>query len=710
MNKFKYILIIFVLFFSNIDHLYALGIAHDFVIQTPASASHTQLVKPRFDSEGNMYHVYRFSGTVDFDPGSGTSQITATGTNGLALVKYDADGNFIWAKEVGGYQILNSNYYGFDIDTDTDDIYITGGYSGTFDFDPGAGTTNATSGGSDDIFVSKFNSDGEFVWVKTMVGSGSVQDTGFNVLVGENHIYISGFARSNPFDIDPGAGTTELERFGHLDAYIAKFEFDGDFVWGLSMGSETFGDLPTYQYLDENENIYTAGAYREAMNVGDAGAGDIILPDTGTNYSAYITKHNSSGELQWAKSFHSASANEYAQAVDADDNGNLYIAIEFYGVVDLDPGAGTEEYTPVGTNDLAIVKLDSDGDFVWAKQLSGSGAELVRSLSIENDKLYVSGSFPSTVDFDPGDDEYNVTSLGGSDGFIAVYDLDGEFEYVYRTGGTNTGYQTWEDDAYTGFNFHDGYLYASGFFRGTIDFDNSSETDSRTSSSGLNQFIQRFTIDSAGPTVSSVSATGRLNDATITWTTNENASSQISYGLTESYGTNTAEENTSTRVTSHSMTLSNLDCGTTYNYKITSKDAFNQSSSESNRSFTTENCLVFGYVSRPSSSFKNTSVEDTKKVENLNIDNKFKFTRNLSLGMRNDDVKKLQEFLNQHGILVSETGPGSIGNETNYFGVKTKNAVIKFQEKYFDNILKPLNLSKATGFVGTSTRNQLNSF
>ncbi|MCH7883581.1 peptidoglycan-binding protein [Patescibacteria group bacterium] len=78
----------------------------------------------------------------------------------------------------------------------------------------------------------------------------------------------------------------------------------------------------------------------------------------------------------------------------------------------------------------------------------------------------------------------------------------------------------------------------------------------------------------------------------------------------------------------------------------------------------------------------------------------FVFNNDLKTGAQNEDVKKLQEVLTSEGIYA--------GPITGYFGPLTKAAVIKFQEKYADEILKPLNLTKGTGFFGLSTRKKLN--
>lgn len=85
-------------------------------------------------------------------------------------------------------------------------------------------------------------------------------------------------------------------------------------------------------------------------------------------------------------------------------------------------------------------------------------------------------------------------------------------------------------------------------------------------------------------------------------------------------------------------------------------------------------------------------------------------TKNLFQGIKDSEVIILQKFLNSYpDTVVSSDGSGSLGNETDYFGIKTKEAVIKFQNKYASEVLAPAGLITGTGYVGSFTRQKINS-
>jgi hypothetical protein len=186
------------------------------------------------DASGNVYVGGRFEGTADFDPGPGTFNLTSTtsGTNDIFVLKLDASGNFVWAKNMGS----SGDDQGLAIALDASgNLYTTGWFQNTADFDPGSGTFNLTALGSFDVFVSKLDGDGNFIWAKS-VGS-TDGDVGRSITVdASGNAYISGFY-SDIADFDPGAGEFNLtpEGPGTNDVFILKLDASGNFVWAKSM-------------------------------------------------------------------------------------------------------------------------------------------------------------------------------------------------------------------------------------------------------------------------------------------------------------------------------------------------------------------------------------------------------------------------------------------------------------------------------------------
>src|ERR1044071_2903247 len=113
------------------------------------------------DGNGNSYYIGDFEGTVDFDPGPGVANLTANGYDDVFFAKYGPNGNFLWAKAIGGIQ----QDYGWGIALDaSNNVYITGEFRNTADFDPGVGTVNYTSIGGRGIFFGKYDTNGNYIW------------------------------------------------------------------------------------------------------------------------------------------------------------------------------------------------------------------------------------------------------------------------------------------------------------------------------------------------------------------------------------------------------------------------------------------------------------------------------------------------------------------------------------------------------------------
>jgi len=115
------------------------------------------------DASGNIYTTGVFKNTVDFDPGPGIFNLTASEDN-IFILKLDANGNFIWAKHCANTSSGSSYGAGIAMDAQNN-IYVTGTFSGTVDFDPGPASVTV-SANTVEIFILKLDFNGNFSWVK----------------------------------------------------------------------------------------------------------------------------------------------------------------------------------------------------------------------------------------------------------------------------------------------------------------------------------------------------------------------------------------------------------------------------------------------------------------------------------------------------------------------------------------------------------------
>ncbi len=433
------------------------------------------------DKSGNIYTTGCFRNTVDFDPGSGTYNLTSagpTGKNDIFIQKLNSAGNFIWAKSVGA----NGSDQGYSITLDASgNIYTTGNFTYTTDFDPGGGIYNLTSAGGDDIFIQKLDSAGNFIWAKSMGGGNWDQGTSITIDASGN-IYTTGWFKGS-VDFDPGNGVCNLISVSNYDIFIQKLNSAGDFIWAKSMGGSANAHSHSIT-LDASGNIYTTGFFTGMVDF-DPGSGTYNLTSVG-HYDIFIQKMDPTGNFIWAKSMGDSLLDD-ASSISIDYSGNIYTTGCYKNTVDFDPGSGIYNLTSVGNSDIFIQKLNSSGNFIWAKSIGGNLNECGASIRLDTSgNIYTAGQFESTVDFDPGSGTYNLTPAGSRDIFIQKLDSAGNFIWVKSMGGSS---DIWVASISLDAS---GDIYTTGSFYNTADLDPGNGTYNLTSVGEYDIYIQKL--------------------------------------------------------------------------------------------------------------------------------------------------------------------------------------------------------------------------
>jgi gliding motility-associated-like protein len=477
-------------------------------------ASTEAAVQARTDASGNVYVAGYFnSSTVDFDPGPGTVNLSSVGSQDAFICKFNSDGNLLWARSFGG----SSADYVSDIEIDNSgNIYATGYFANTVDFDPGAGTFNLTSAGSYDAFILKLTSNGDFVWAGRV--GGSLSDYGNDIAIDNaGNMFVTGYFFSSSADFDPGAGTFNLSSTGNTDAFVLKLDNNGNYQWARQFGGVQYDGGHTIA-VDGLGNIVITGEFYGYTAPFDFDPGPAIVTLTpvgslSTEWDIYICKlDNSNGNVIWAKSISGPRWNE-DEAMTIDNQDNILITGHFYGTADFDPDAGIFELTASSNGDPFIVKLNSSGNFIWVKSFS-TGASTADNYGhfITTDALrnvYTCGRFSFNLDADPGPSVFNLSSNGLDDAYFSKLNANGNFVWAYRIG--SSGYDRGHSIALDPL----GKVYMAGYFSGTADFDPTICTSNLTSNGSSDAFIQKITAGTT-PSISSFSPTSGPVGTTIT--------------------------------------------------------------------------------------------------------------------------------------------------------------------------------------------------
>ncbi|MBL4656678.1 MAG: hypothetical protein JKX73_01670, partial [Flavobacteriales bacterium] len=435
------------------------------------------------DSSGNAIITGNFYDTVDFDPGPGLANLASKAYYDVFVAKYDPSGNYVWA--IGIESVWDVYALGIAID-DSDNIFITGWFNDSADFDPGPGVAMLIGNGSEDMYIAKYDSNGNYLWA---IGIGGVDyDEGFAIdCDGQGNVCITGFFETL-VDFDPDTGVANIASLSGTDIFVAKYDGNGNYLWAHGFGEVGGGShIGLDIHVDNSDNIIATGQFDGTVDF-EPGAGVTNLTTWGFG-GAHFLKLDPNGALIWAKALSCDFAiSGYGIASDAQNN--LILSGDFAGIADLDPGVDSALFTGQGFSaSMFMAKYDSNGVYLWGHAVGGPSWERASCVTADSaGNIWVSGNFTDTVDFDPDTVATNIhSSHGQRDIFVSKYDATGNYIWTKSIGGIYT------DEIYSIKADNQGNVFMAGLVSDTLDVDPGLDTTIYISyQSTADIFISKF--------------------------------------------------------------------------------------------------------------------------------------------------------------------------------------------------------------------------
>ncbi len=396
------------------------------ILSNSGYSTYDQSISVKSDSQGNIYHTGYFEGVIVF----GNDTLVSRGLRDLFVSKLDNQGNYVWAKSAGG----NQSDYGKDLAINSiGEVFVTGYFFGKANF----GDFSLTSSGNSDIFVAKLDSNGNWLWAKNANGGGF--DRGNSIVTDTNrNAYVSGYYESTLT-----FGSTSLSSAGSKDIFVAKLDTNGNWAWAKSAGSTSSDESYNINIDKNNSNLVITGYFSSSATFGTT-----TLSSAGSR-DPFVAKINVNGFWVWAKRTGSSNSDEVTASY-IDNNNYIYVGGFYSKSFSID----TATLATPSDKDIWIAKMNTNGNWVWAKTLNGTKDDAIYSITGTNDNIFLSGSFDQNLS--SGSNTINATS--GRNAYYSKFDKNGNTFYLKSINGTPSV------DAYCIAVNKDGYPFVVGTF------------------------------------------------------------------------------------------------------------------------------------------------------------------------------------------------------------------------------------------------------
>ncbi|MEX2483930.1 MAG: T9SS type A sorting domain-containing protein, partial [Brumimicrobium sp.] len=436
------------------------------------------------DDSGNVYYCGYFNEEIDLDEAGAGFVLTAPSTEtDMFVSKLDPNGNFLWGRHFSSTGRNRAESITID---DNDNVYVTGYFEGTVDFDSGSGTSELTSVSDRDVFILKLDTNGDFLWVKHFGGSSVSQGLDINFSKLDN-VLVSGIFAGN-FTFDPGGDDIAINAANGLDGFAFRMDQSGNLLDYIQ--TESTGNAFNYA-IDEDidGNIYIGGFYTGDLDLG----GSFQYTATDADSDPYVIKYDNTLSPEWVTIGAGVGEGRIRGLRVGTDN-KVYFAGHYDDDLDFTANNGVFGVSNIDVEDLFVGSLNKLGDMSWLHGIGGTESDYLFGLELDNvNNVYTTGYIRQTVDFDPGSGNSSLSSNGGNNSYIWKLNNAGGFEdaMLYEA---QFGY-----DMYVASNWD---VFISGYYNGTKDFDPSGSVSSMTSTgTGNAAYISKFSGNCTPPDV-----------------------------------------------------------------------------------------------------------------------------------------------------------------------------------------------------------------
>ncbi len=296
----------------------------------------------------------------------------------------------------------------------------------------------------------------------------------------ESNIIVYG-SFSEEMDFDPTDAVSDKNPLGNPDLFLAKYTQDGSLQWIINLGRLSLSNGMNARGISVNSNddILISGSFSNSVNFNPQG--DPVVKTSSGGKDAFLAKYNASGELIWVNTFGSLFF-EFGAEINADADDNVFYGIRYNGNVDVDPGENEVILNPqAGGSDAALVKYDSDGNYIWHFEISTEGNDNLTTVANSMNGTVAIGATVNGA----------TTGIPSSDMKLFILDSNGNlsFEYNYNNFDNSNAISSLV------FSEEDNSLYVSGRIQGDTDFDPSETEELIIEPLFADAFFAKYSLD-----------------------------------------------------------------------------------------------------------------------------------------------------------------------------------------------------------------------